>query len=282
MTSFSEDDLDERYAFARALAQSTGERALQLQRSGTALSVSNKGLQDFVTNADRECEALIRAAIADAFPEDGFLGEETGKAGGKAGGGGPIWVIDPIDGTNNYMRLLPDWGVSIALVADGDIALGAIFDATTKTVFHARRNHGAFQGDKPLSASKNDNPKTALAITGHSRRTPIAPYLDLLSRLHEHGFDHRRIAAAALGLLRVAEGKAELFHEAHLNCWDVMAGILIAEEAGAVVERPALPDLLLQGGAVRASAPEINATVADLFRMMEPDEVSRQFREQQG
>ena len=261
MTSLSEHDIDARYAFAQALAQSAGERALQLQKDDAAISISNKGLQDFVTNADRECEALIRAAIARDFPDDGFVGEETGRTGGD----GPVWVIDPIDGTNNYMRRLPDWGVSIALVADGEIMLGAIFDATTQTVFHARRGHGAFNGDTRLSASKNDDPKSALALTGHSRRTAIGPYLDLLLKLHEHGFDHRRIGAAALGLLRVAEGKAELFYEAHLNCWDVLAGILIAEEAGAIVERPALTDLLRQGGPVRASGPEIASAVSALF-----------------
>lgn len=275
MTSLSEHDIDARYAFAQALAQSAGERALQLQRDDAAISVSNKGLQDFVTNADRECEALIRAAIARDFPEDGFVGEETGRTGGD----GPIWVIDPIDGTNNYMRRLPDWGVSIALVADGEIMLGAIFNATTQTVFHARRGHGAFNGDNRLSASGNDDPQAALALTGHSRRTAIGPYLDLLLKLHEHGFDHRRIGAAALGLLRVAEGKAELYYEAHLNCWDVLAGILIAEEAGAVVERPALADLLSRGGPVRACGPEIASSVSALFQ---PPAERRQTRQGQG
>lgn len=262
MTSLSEHDTEARYAFARALAQSAGERALQLQRDDAAISISNKGLQDFVTNADRECEALIRAAIARDFPDDGFVGEETGRTGGD----GPVWVIDPIDGTNNYMRRLPDWGVSIALVADGEILLGAIFDATTQTVFHARRGHGAFKDDNRLAASTIDDPEAALALTGHSRRTAIGPYLDLLLKLHEQGFDHRRIGAAALGLLRVAEGKAELYYEAHLNCWDVLAGILIAEEAGAVVERPALADLLRQGGPVRACGPEIASAVSELFQ----------------
>ncbi|MGV0819697.1 inositol monophosphatase family protein [Martelella sp. AMO21009] len=262
MTSLSEHEIEARYAFARALAQSAGERALQLQRDDAAISVANKGLQDFVTNADRECEALIRAAIARDFPDDGFVGEETGRTGGD----GPVWVIDPIDGTNNYMRRLPDWGVSIALVADGEIMLGAIFDATTQTVFHARRGHGAFNGDNRLAASTINDPQAALALTGHSRRTAIGPYLDLLLKLHEQGFDHRRIGAAALGLLRVAEGKAELYYEAHLNCWDVLAGILIAEEAGAVVERPALADLLRQGGPVRACGPEIASAVSELFQ----------------
>lgn len=262
MTSLSEHDIDARYAFAQALAQSAGERALQLQRDDAAISVANKGLQDFVTNADRECEALIRAAIARDFPDDGFVGEETGRTGGD----GPVWVIDPIDGTNNYMRRLPDWGVSIALVADGEIMLGAIFDATTQTVFHARRGHGAFNGENRLAASTIDYPQTALALTGHSRRTAIGPYLDLLLKLHEQGFDHRRIGAAALGLLRVAEGKAELYYEAHLNCWDVLAGILIAEEAGAVVERPALADLLRLGGPVRACGPKIASAVSELFQ----------------
>ncbi|MGV0877503.1 inositol monophosphatase [Martelella sp. FLE1502] len=278
MSSLSEHDLQARYAFAQALAQSAGERALQLQRDDAAISISNKGLQDFVTNADRECEALIRAAIARDFPEDGFVGEETGRTGGD----GPVWVIDPIDGTNNYMRRLPDWGVSIALVADGEIMLGAIFDATTQTVFHARRGHGAFNGDNRLAASTIDDPQTALALTGHSRRTAIGPYLDLLLKLHEQGFDHRRIGAAALGLLRVAEGKAELYYEAHLNCWDVLAGILIAEEAGAVVERPALADLLRQGGPVRACAPAMEATITDLFRQIEPAQDVRPLRERQG
>ena len=275
MTSLSEHNIEARYAFAQALALRAGKRALEIQQHKDAISVANKGLQDFVTNADRECEALIRAAIARDFPDDGFVGEETGRTGGD----GPVWVIDPIDGTNNYMRRLPDWGVSIALVADGEIMLGAIFDATTQTVFHARRGHGAFNGDSRLAASPVDDPQAALALTGHSRRTAIGPYLDLLLKLHEQGFDHRRIGAAALGLLRVAEGKAELYYEAHLNCWDVLAGILIAEEAGAVVERPALADLLRQGGPVRACGPEIASSVSALFQ---PPAERRQTRQRQG
>lgn len=242
-----------RHDFARDLAETIGAYARELQLDGESLAVASKGLQDFVTSADKACEALIRAAINDAFPDDGFMGEESGGAIGH----GPTWVIDPIDGTNNYMRGLPNWGVSIALVAAGEIVLGAVFDGTNGQVYHACKGCGAFAGDTPLRVSRNADPQTALAITGHSRRTPIGPYLKLLETLHDLGFDHRRPGAAALGLLRVAEGKAELFHEAHLNSWDVLAGLLIAREAGAHIDHPPLPELLRQGGSIWATAPAL-------------------------
>ncbi|GHA21455.1 inositol monophosphatase [Devosia pacifica] len=263
MTTLSDTNIEKRYIFAMALAERAGAHALKLQQAVGAqgLSVENKGLQDFVTNADRECEDLIHRAINQEFASDRFIGEETG---GEADGG-PAWVIDPIDGTNNYMRGLPNWGVSIAFIADNAIACGAIFDASTGLVYHARSGGGAYAGKRQICASQCADPQTALAITGHSRRTPIAPYLALLSDLHELGFDHRRPGAAALGLLRVAEGKAELFHEAHLNSWDVMAGILIAREAGAVVEHPSLDALLDAGGPVLACAPALHPSIAHLF-----------------
>lgn len=258
----SGDAMAERLDFAIALASHTGDQASLFQKEAdiAAFAIDMKGQQDFVTAADKQAEDTIRAALAKAFPEDGFIGEETGGTLQP----GFVWVVDPIDGTSNFMRRLPSWGVSIALIHDDSIMLGVIYDGASGKVFHARAGQGAFADAHPIRASSLADPSVALAITGHSRRTPFADYLWMLERLHDLGVDYRRFGAAALGLLRVADGSAELYFEAHLNSWDVLAGILIAREAGAIVDMPPLARLLHEGGPILAIAPNLETPLACL------------------
>lgn len=259
----SQQRIAERHAFAIALARRAGEEAARFQQKASPeeMNVSVKGRQDFVTVADRHAETMIKTALASAFPTDGFFGEESGGVLGA----GPVWVVDPIDGTSNYLRGLPSWGVSIALVEGETIQVGVIYDATRNAVFHAALGGGAFADDKPIAASGIADPERALAILGHSRRTPFAAYLEILAGLYAAGIDYRRLGAASLGLLRVADGKAELYYEAHLNSWDALAGILIAREAGAILDVPDVATLLREGGPVLAVAPHLVAALPPIF-----------------
>ncbi len=255
-----------RLELARRLALDTGRQAEAFRRTAdpAALAVSTKSLQDFVSAADRQSEETIRAALADAFPQDGFLGEETG---GEPNADG-FWVVDPIDGTANYIRGLRHWGVSIAFVRDGAVQLGCIYDAAGDRVYSALPGQGAFCGDRPVRVSGMADPTQALAIVGYSRRTPFEPYQALLARFHELGIEYRRLGSAALGLVRVADGIADLYYEAHLNSWDILAGALIAAEAGAYVAMPPLDRIIANGGAVAACTPGLAGTLDFLWEQL--------------
>lgn len=249
-----DNDLDLRGRAARAvqIARRVG-RAASAQRDemgAAGLAVTAKGLQDFVTVADRTAEDTIRRVLAKHFPDDGFMGEETGGAPSDT-----FWVVDPIDGTTNFIRGFRHWGVSIAFVAEGRAQVGVIYDAALDKVYWAVRGGGAFKERQPIRVSQETDPTRAIAILGHSRRTSFDDYLAVSRQLYACGIDYRRMGAAAIGLTRVADGIADLYFERHLNAWDMLAGALIAHEAGATVFMPQLDTALAEGGGIVAGAP---------------------------
>ncbi|MBX4870414.1 inositol monophosphatase family protein [Rhizobium bangladeshense] len=238
---------------AITVALEVGRETARFRRESDprTLAVQSKGLQDFVTTADRMAEQAIRQGLISRFPDDTFMGEESG---GQSEGAG-TWVVDPIDGTTNYIRGLRYWGVSIAFVVGDKVEIGVIYDAAEDKVFHAVRGGGAFKDGLQIHAATTADPASALIILGHSRKTSFDEYLALSKRLHERGMDYRRMGAAAIDLVRVAEGAADLCYERHLNAWDMLAGALIAEEAGATVAMPPVGRLLAGGGPVVAHTP---------------------------
>jgi myo-inositol-1(or 4)-monophosphatase len=243
--------LAERVAVATRIARRVGRTAAALRKNGIpGLIVANKGLQDFVTIADQQAERSIRTALKRHFSSDGFLGEETGGT-----PRGAFWVVDPIDGTTNYIRGLRHWGVSMAFVANGNVQVGVVYDAAFDMVYSAVRGGGAFKGDQPIRVSTTSDPNRALAIVGHSRRTSFAAYAKVTRQLYARGIDYRRMGAAAVGLVRTADGTADLYYEQFLNAWDMLAGGLIASEAGAHVLMPPLDLVLSNGGPVLAATP---------------------------
>ena len=243
-------DLGARAAVAIEVARRVGREASAFRDSmgSAALQVENKGLQDFVTIADKRAEETIRVAVRDHFPDDSVLGEE----GGGARTGKVLWVVDPIDGTTNFIRGFRHWGVSIAIVADGEVQVGVVYDAAVDKVYSAIRGGGAFKDGRPIRASAVTDPNRAIAILGHSRRTDFQTYQQIGQTLYVLGVDYRRMGAAAIGLVRVADGIADLYYEGHLNGWDMLAGALIAHEAGALVYLPPLDVALNDGGPIVA------------------------------
>ncbi|MDC9835991.1 inositol monophosphatase family protein [Rhizobium binxianense] len=252
-SAFDAAAIHARSEVAISVALEVGREAARFRRGSNpgTLAVENKGLQDFVTIADRRAEQAIRDGLILRFPDDTFMGEESGGGSGEGG----TWVVDPIDGTTNYIRGFRHWGVSIAFVAGGTVEIGVVYDAAQDQVFHAIRGGGAFKDGLPVHAAATVDPARALVILGHSRKTSFDDHLALLRRLHERGMDYRRTGAAAIDLVRVAEGAADLYYERHLNAWDMLAGALIAKEAGAAVAMPDVDRLLVQGGPVIAHAP---------------------------
>ncbi len=249
------NSLDERYDFARELARRVGREALQFWQENheNGLGIQAKGLQDFVTLADKQAEATIRSELARMFPADGFIGEETG---GSAGTGG-YWVVDPIDGTANYLRGLRHWGVCIAYVSGGRTALGIVHDSPTDRLYHARIGHGAWRDDQQIHVSKTTDPHAAMGILGASRRIPLETYLGQIRTLYDAGIEHRKIGSAAIGIVRVAEGVADFYCEAHLSSWDALAAVLIATEAGAAATVPPLDEFIASGGGVLCTTPAL-------------------------
>ncbi|MEX3008516.1 inositol monophosphatase [Hoeflea sp. TYP-13] len=255
--------LQRKLEYTCTLAREVGlaARAEQETLGREGLGVSSKGLQDFVTEVDQRTEETIRTRLAEEFPEDGFIGEETGRSEMRSG----CWVVDPIDGTANFLRGLRHWGISIGYVLDGEVVLGVIHDSPNDRLYSAVKGRGAWRGDKKIAVSGTGNPHEAMGILGVSRRAPFENYLNKIRALEDAGIEHRRIGSAAIGLVRMAEGVVDFYYEAHLNCWDAMAGVLIAAEAGADVKMPPLDEFLQKGGEVLCATPELSEPFWDVL-----------------
>ena len=161
------DDNDARMRFARDLAVRAGELGLSYFRRLDTLTIESKGHQDLVSDGDRDVETFIRAAIAREYPADGIVGEEHANV---AGTSGYVWVIDPIDGTANFVRGIPAWTVVIAGVKDGALDVGVIQEPSTAETFYGRRGGGAFLNGKPIRTSAATDVTTGSIGTGFSNR----------------------------------------------------------------------------------------------------------------
>ncbi|MGH8849491.1 MAG: inositol monophosphatase family protein [Casimicrobiaceae bacterium] len=229
--------LTARYAAAQQIALKAGELARDLFAKRASLIVENKGAQNFVTRADRAIEDLIAGKLAAAFPGDAFLGEES--AAPLHGAPDRIWVVDPIDGTHNFLRGLNYYCVSIAYVELGRTELGVVYDPEHDEMFHARHGDGAWRRHGGEEARIAVSGCTALAdaflALGHHDRFPEPRYLALRHALMDAGAATRNLGAGALQLAHVAAGRLDGFVELSLNAWDALAGLLLVEEAGGYV-----------------------------------------------
>jgi myo-inositol-1(or 4)-monophosphatase len=224
---------------ARKTAITAGALILRRRQEGVEVAASKSAPEDIVTFADQESEELIRTLLAHARPNDGFFGEEGAATSGSSG---LTWVVDPIDGTVNYLYGIPAYAVSIAVVegeADPNTwrALAAtVFNPATDEVYTARERGGAYLGSRRLAVKTGTPLSLALIGTGFSydseRRTKQA---DAVSHLISRVRDIRRIGSAALDLCHVASGQLDAYYEKGLKPWDHAAGVLVAAEAGARV-----------------------------------------------
>jgi myo-inositol-1(or 4)-monophosphatase len=256
----------DRYSFLRGVARDAGAIARDFWERRAALAVELKGRQDFVSVADREVEAFVRDAIARAFPGDGFLGEET--AAEFDGDAARVWIVDPIDGTHNFLRGIPYWNVSIAYAEDGLRTLGAVYDPAHDELFHARRGGGAWResaaGEARLAAAGTASLDSAIVAVGHSDRFVDPRVVALRRALMDASAAFRNFGSAALQLAHVAAGRLDAFVELELSAWDAMAGLLLVEEAGGRVAPFPGPAGLTVKAPVVASAPAIADTLAAL------------------
>jgi myo-inositol-1(or 4)-monophosphatase len=188
---------------------------------------------DLVSDADRDTERLLKEFITKARPDDGYLGEEGTRTESATG---IVWIIDPLDGTVNFLYGRPEWSVSVAAAdADGS-CIGAVLDPNRDELFTAVRGEGALLNGKSIQVTDETDLAQALVGTGFSYKTDVrASQAEVLARLLPQVRDIRRPGSAALDLCGVACGRYDAYYEAQMWAWDRAAGELIAREAGAVV-----------------------------------------------
>ena len=200
------------------------------------LQVSSKGAGDFVSRADIAAEEIVRTALMEARPNYGWVGEESGQTDGTD----PTrrWIVDPLDGTTNFLHGLPHWNVSIALEHKREIVAGVVYDPCKDEMFFAEKGQGAWMNEQRLRVSDRKRMIEAVFATGlpFGGRPELPETLQEVARVLPQTAGIRRFGAAALDLAYVAAGRYEGFWERRLNIWDIAAGMILVREAGGLVD----------------------------------------------
>jgi len=228
------DILDVAIAAAKAAGASIQEAANDL----SVLNIEQKSPNDFVSEVDRNAEQIVVNYIKNAFPDHCVLGEEYGTQGG--GDSRYTWVVDPLDGTTNFLRSLPHYAVSIAVLKGQEIECAVVFDPAKNELFTALRGGGAYLNSTKISVSASTSVRGTLLSTGVPFSGKNLEKIDSFTKtmtllLEQQTSGIRRFGAAALDLAYVAAGRYDGFWEANLQKWDIAAGVLLVTEAGGVV-----------------------------------------------
>lgn len=243
---------------AVAICREAGELALDYFRKRESLAVDRKGPQDWVTEADRNVELLIRKRLSETWPDDGIVGEEHAAAPGASGF---RWVIDPIDGTANFVNGIPVWCVILAGVVDGETRIGVIHDPCHDETFIAVRGEGATLNGKPLSVAEGVPIGSGTVSVGYSNRIEARNVIPVIEDLLGQGAMFHRNASGGLTLAYVAAGRLLGYLEEHMNAWDCLAGQLLIHEAGGVIEEQNADDMIELGGRVVAGSKDVFETL---------------------
>ena len=230
------------------------------------LQVSRKGAGDFVSKADIQAEQIIKSELMNARPTYGWLAEE----GGEEPGADPTrrWIVDPLDGTTNFLHGLPHWAVSIALEHKGQIVSGVVYDPSKDELFHAEKGEGAWMNESRLRVSGRAALIESIFATGlpFGGRADLPLTLQDLARLLPATAGVRRFGAASLDLAYVAAGRYDGFWERRLQAWDIAAGLLIAREAGALSDAMHPGQSILETGGVFGANEPIFDKFAKIIR----------------
>ena len=243
-----------RLTFAKVIVQEAGISALKEFAHWKDLAITAKGAQDFVSEVDEATERFLRSKIQDHFAHDGIVGEEYGRTNELAGF---QWVLDPIDGTANYISGVPAWCIVIALVRDQEIVGGVIYDPNHNELFSAELGHGAFLNDRRLGSKKEFRLDDSTVSLGYSGRTTTKPVVAVINEIFKLGGVFSRNGSGALSLAHVADQRYSGYIEHHMNAWDCLAGQLIVKEAGGLVEEQNAQEMIDYGGRVVVGWPGV-------------------------
>ncbi|HHI69760.1 MAG TPA: inositol monophosphatase [Rhodobacteraceae bacterium] len=249
-------------------ARAAGRSLLKDFREVENLQVSMKGAGDFVSKADISAEAIIRDALTEARPTYGWVGEESDAVDGED----PTrrWIVDPLDGTTNFLHGMPHWAVSIALEHKGEVVAGVVYDPSKDEMFFAEKGQGAWMNETRLRVSGRCRLIECVFATGlpFGGRADLPETLQDLARILPTCAGVRRWGAAALDLAYVAAGRYDGFWERGLHSWDMAAGLVIVREAGGLV------DPLRKGGDILADGEVIcaNEPIFEQFAKIIRDE----------
>ena len=265
-------ELTQRLAAAERIAREAGTLARTWFDRRDQLRIETKGPQDLVSEADRAVEALIRERLAAAFPGERVIGEEGGDDGAQGGvqGGaeGPVWIVDPIDGTQCFLTGIPSWCISIGMAGEAGVGLGVIHDPVIGETFTGGPDLGAFCNGHPIRVHEASGFGDGMVEVGVSLRRPVDETLAVLERLLRAGGIYHRSGSGALSLAYVAAGRYIDYYEDHMNTWDSCAGVALVEGAGGWCSDILAGDGLNRGARVIASgqalAPAMRALAAGL------------------
>ncbi len=227
------------------------------------LKVEQKGRNDFVSDADRAAEDAVIETIRKHYPDHAILAEESGADGESD----TVWIIDPLDGTTNYLHGFPVFAVSIGVRVKGRIEHGVVYDPMRQELFTASRGDGAQLDGRRIRISGGTKLEHALIGTGFPYKLidgEMTPYLNMLEKVLRNTSGVRRPGAAALDLAYVAAGRLDGFWETNLNAWDLAAGSLLIREAGGIISGLDGSEDFLDTGHVLAGSPKIYAALAQL------------------
>ncbi len=261
MPNNTSTDIANRFSFAKETCVTAGAAALAYFQRIETLTIEQKGHQDLVSEADKNVELLIRKLLAENFPDDAVVGEEHDNTIGTSG---YTWVIDPIDGTANFVTGIPAWTVVLACVRGADTCIGVILDPVHNEVFAATQGGGAFRNDTPMRVSSSEGLHQGSVGVGFSNRVKSDGLLEALRHVVAGGGVFYRNASGALSLAYVADGRLIGYIEEHMNAWDCLAGQLLVQEAGGKIEAQDARDMILNGGRVVAATPTLFDTLVTI------------------
>jgi len=250
-------------------ARSAGELIFRSLERLDVLSVNEKDAKDYVTEVDRAAEQAIIEVLRDAFPGHGILAEESGESGPESEF---TWIIDPLDGTTNFIHGLPQYAVSIAQTKNGVLEHAVVYDPNTNEMFTASRGAGAFLNDRRIRVSRRTRLNEALIGTGFPFRRfdHVDAYLAMFKELTQKTAGIRRPGAASLDLAYVAAGRFDGFWEMGLSPWDMAAGALLIQEAGGLVSDLSGEANYLTTGNLVAGTPKIFGQLLPIIQAWRP------------
>ncbi len=265
--------MNEKREAAKSAARTAGDFIRRRFAEGETGRIIAKGQNDFVTEVDTKSEAMIKETLSKLFPSIGFLAEETAEVVDDDA----FWIIDPLDGTTNFIHRYQAVGISIALMEKGRITIACVYDPLRDELFEAELGGGAFLNGKRIGVSGAQSLEVSLVGTGFPFSVPqyLESYLAVFRDLFHSCRDMRRAGAAVLDLSHVAAGRLDGFWELYLRPWDMAAGALIVREAGGTVSDFFGNPEFLEAGNIVAGSPRIfDRIVAVTKRHFRPEEIA--------